>query len=230
MGTGASNYGPNAPETGQNQSARADDSSLTLFRFNELSTLQTLTAMAAKRCSSKMRMPKRLQLICKQCCRLRRSAGLSRQLTRLESGLRLEDYRGSGPALPDLMSGRVQVMFDPIGSSIAYIRAGKLRPLGVTNATWMDVLPDVPPISDFVPGYLATGWTGIGAPANTSSEVIEILNREVNAALADPTFRARLAEFGWEPFANSPAEFSKFIVEYIEKWGRVIRAAGIKAE
>jgi tripartite-type tricarboxylate transporter receptor subunit TctC len=78
----------------------------------------------------------------------------------------------------------------------------------------MDVLPDAPPISDFVPGYLATGWTGIGAPANTSSEVIEILNREVNAALADPTFKARLAEFGFEPFANSPAELSKFIVHY----------------
>jgi tripartite-type tricarboxylate transporter receptor subunit TctC len=139
-------------------------------------------------------------------------------------------YRGAGPALPDLMSGRIQVMFDPVASSIAYIRAGKLRPLGVTTATRIDVLPDVPAIGDFVPGYEASGWDGIGAPANTPPEIISILNKEVNAALADATFRARLADLGADPFANSPAEFGKFIGEYIEKWGKVIRAANIKAE
>ena len=139
-------------------------------------------------------------------------------------------YRGAGPALPDLMSGRIQVMFDPVASSIAYIRAGKLRPLGVTTATPIDVLPDVPAIGDFVPGYEASGWDGIGAPANTPPEIISILNKEVNAALADATFKARLADLGADPFANSPAGFGKFIAEYIEKWGKVIRAANIKAE
>jgi tripartite-type tricarboxylate transporter receptor subunit TctC len=139
-------------------------------------------------------------------------------------------YRGAGPALPDLMSGRIQVMFDPVASSIAYIRAGKLRPLGVTTATRIDVLPDVPAIGDFVPGYEASGWDGIGAPVNTPPEIISILNKEVNAALADARFKARLADLGADPFANSPAEFGKFIGEYIEKWGKVIRAANIKAE
>jgi tripartite-type tricarboxylate transporter receptor subunit TctC len=139
-------------------------------------------------------------------------------------------YRGSGPALPDLIGGQVQVMLDVVISSIAHIRAGKLRPLGVTTATCLDVLPDVPPIGDFVPDYEASGWDGIAAPANTPPEIIAILNKEVNAALADPTFKARLVELGAEPFASSPAEFSKFIVEFTEKWGKVIRAAGIKGE
>jgi tripartite-type tricarboxylate transporter receptor subunit TctC len=139
-------------------------------------------------------------------------------------------YRGAGPALPDLMSGRIQVMFDPVASSIGYIRGGKLRPLGVTTAARIDVLPDVPPIGDAVPGYEASGWDGIGAPANTPPEIVSILNKEVNAALADATFKARLADLGADPFANSPAEFGKFIAEYIEKWGKVIRAANIKAE
>jgi len=139
-------------------------------------------------------------------------------------------YRGVGPELPELMSGRVQVGFDPIAASIAYIKAGKLRPLGVTATRHLDVLPDVPPISDFVPGYEARAWSGIGAPAKTPQEIIIILNGEVNAVLADPTFKARILDFGSEPFANSPGEFAKFIVEYTEKWAKVIRAAGIKAE
>jgi tripartite-type tricarboxylate transporter receptor subunit TctC len=139
-------------------------------------------------------------------------------------------YRGSGPALPDLISGRLQVMFDPVASSIGFIRAGKLRPLGVTTATRMEVLPDIPPIGDFVPGYVATGWNGIGTPVNTPPEIIATLNKEVNAALIDPTFKARLTDLGVEPFANSPAEFSKFIADYTEKWAKVIRDAGIKAE
>ena len=140
------------------------------------------------------------------------------------------NYRGSAPALPDLIAGQVQVMFDVVISSIGHIRAGKLRPLGVTTTARLDVLPDVPPISDCLPGYDASSWDGIGAPANTPPEIVGILNKQVNAALADPTFKARLADLGAEPFAGSPAEFGKFIVDYTEKWGKVIRAAGIKAE
>jgi len=139
-------------------------------------------------------------------------------------------YRGVGPGLPDLLSGRVEVMFLPVASAIGYIRAGKLRPLGVTTTTRREVLPDVPAIGDFVPGYEATNWEGIGAPANTPPEIIAILNKQVNAALADTTFKARLVDLGGEPFASSPTDFGKFIVEYTEKWGKVIRAAGIKGE
>jgi tripartite-type tricarboxylate transporter receptor subunit TctC len=139
-------------------------------------------------------------------------------------------YRGSGPALPDLIGGQVQAMFDVVISSIGHIRAGKLRALGVTTAKRLDQLPDVPPIGDFVAGYEASTWDGIGAPANTPPEIIAILNKQVNVALADPTFKARLVDLGAEPFASSPAEFSKFIVEFTEKWGKVIRAAGIKGE
>jgi tripartite-type tricarboxylate transporter receptor subunit TctC len=140
------------------------------------------------------------------------------------------NYRGSGPALPDVMSGQVQAMFDVVSSSIGHIRAGKLRPLGVTTATRLDVLPDVPPISDFVNGYEASSWDGIGAPANTPPEIVEILSKEVNAALRDDTFKSRLADLGVEPFAISPTEFRKFIIEYTGKWGRVIHEIGIKAE
>jgi tripartite-type tricarboxylate transporter receptor subunit TctC len=121
-------------------------------------------------------------------------------------------------------------MFDVVISSLAHIRAGELRALGVTSANRLAVLPDVPPISDFVPGYDASSWDGIGAPANTPPEIVAILNNEVNAALADPTFKARLVDLGAEPFAASAAEFGKFIVEYTEKWRNVIQGAGIKAE
>jgi tripartite-type tricarboxylate transporter receptor subunit TctC len=139
-------------------------------------------------------------------------------------------YRGSGPALPDLIGGQVQVMFDVVISSIGYVKAGKLRALGVTTAARLDTLPDVPPIGDFVSGYKAFSWDGIGAPAGTPPEIIAILNKQVNAVLADPTFKARLVDLGAEPFISSPAEFGKFIVEFTEKWGKVIRAAGIKGE
>ena len=140
------------------------------------------------------------------------------------------NYRGSAPALPDLIAGRLQVMFDVVSSSISHIRAGKVRALGVTSGTRLEVLPDIPPIGDFISGYEATGWNGIGAPANTPSEVINILNREVNAALADPTVKARLTELGYTVFASSPAEFGKFTGEYTEKWRKLIRAANIKPE
>ncbi|MFZ2080434.1 MAG: tripartite tricarboxylate transporter substrate-binding protein [Xanthobacteraceae bacterium] len=139
-------------------------------------------------------------------------------------------YRGGGPALADLISGRIQVIFEPVVASIGYIRAERLRPLGVTTTTRLDVLPDVPPIGDFVPGYEASGWDGISAPKNTPAEIVVILNRQVNAALADPTFKARLSDLGVVPFANSPAEFQRFIMEYTDKWAKVIQEAGIKAE
>jgi tripartite-type tricarboxylate transporter receptor subunit TctC len=139
-------------------------------------------------------------------------------------------YRGGALALTALLGGQVQVFIPNVVASIEYIRSGKLRALGVTAATRIDALPDVPPIGDFVPGYEASSWQGIGAPKNTPPEIIAILNREVNAALADPKFKARLADLGVEPFASSPAEFGKFIVEYTERWAKVIRAANIKAE
>jgi tripartite-type tricarboxylate transporter receptor subunit TctC len=139
-------------------------------------------------------------------------------------------YRGSGPALPDLISGRVQVMFDIVVSSIEHIKAGRLRPLGVTTATRLEVLPDVPPIADFVPGYEGSGWNGICAPKGTPTEIVKKLNAEVNVALADPLFKARLADMGAPTFASSPAEFGNYIADFTEKWGKVIRAAGIKAQ
>ena len=136
------------------------------------------------------------------------------------------NYRSSALALPDLIGGEVQVMFDVVISSIGHIRTGKLRPLGVTTVERLQVLPDVPPIGDFVPGYEASSWDGISAPADTPPEIITTLNREVNAALADPGFKATLADLGVEPFSNSPAAFGKFIAHYTEKWGKVIRHQG----
>jgi tripartite-type tricarboxylate transporter receptor subunit TctC len=139
-------------------------------------------------------------------------------------------YRGGGPAVIDLLSGQVQVFFGTVSVSIDHIRSGELRALGVTTSTRMDVLPDVPPMSDFVPGYEASGWEGIVAPKDIPPEIIDTLNKEINAALVDANFKSRLANLGVEPFANSPVEFSNFIVDYTEKWGKVIQAAGIKAE
>jgi len=139
-------------------------------------------------------------------------------------------YRGVEPALVALLGGQVQVVFAAAPGLIDYIRSGKLRPLGVTSATRMKILPDVPPIGDFVPGYEVSTWDGIGAPANTPPEIIAILNKQVNAVLADATFRERLADLGLEPFASSPADFAKLIAEDTEKWGKVVRAAGIKTD
>ena len=139
-------------------------------------------------------------------------------------------YRSIGPGLPDLMSGRVDVMVAPVASVVAYIKDGKLVPLGVTNADRVSALPDVPTIGEFVHGYEGTGWVGIVAPAKTPPEIITLLNTQVNAALADSTFKARLVELGAEPFGGSPADFGRFIAEFTEKWGKVIREAGIKAE
>jgi tripartite-type tricarboxylate transporter receptor subunit TctC len=139
-------------------------------------------------------------------------------------------YRSIGPGLPDLMSGRVDVMVAPVASVVAYIKDGKLVPLGVTNAERVSALPNVPAIGEFIPGYEGTGWVGIVAPAKTPPEIVGLLNTQVNAALADPAFKARMVELGAEPFAGSPADFGKFIAAFTEKWGKVIREAGIKAE
>jgi len=137
-------------------------------------------------------------------------------------------YRGS--PLPDLLGGQVQVVFSPIPASIEYIRTGRLRALAVTTATRSEALPDIPTVSEFVPGYDAILWDGIGSPSNTPPEIIAILNKQVNAALADPMFKRRLVDLGMEPFANTPAEFGKFIADDTEKWGKVIRAANIKPD
>jgi tripartite-type tricarboxylate transporter receptor subunit TctC len=134
-------------------------------------------------------------------------------------------YRGGAPALIDLLSAQVQAYFGFMATSIEHIRAGKLRPLAVTSATRAEVLPNVPAMAEFVPGYDATGWNGIIAPRNTPTEIIEKLNNEINAGLADSRIKSRIAEFGDTPFATSPAEFGKHIVEFTEKWSKVIRAA-----
>jgi tripartite-type tricarboxylate transporter receptor subunit TctC len=139
-------------------------------------------------------------------------------------------YRGGGPALNDLLGGQVQVYFPTTVASIGYIRAGRLRALAVAAATRSDALPDVPAVGEFVPGYEASGWYGIGAPRNTPVEVIEKLNNEINSGLADPKIKARLADLGGTPLVGSPADFGKLIVEETEKWAKVIKFAGIKSD
>jgi tripartite-type tricarboxylate transporter receptor subunit TctC len=139
-------------------------------------------------------------------------------------------YRSGGPALTDLIAGQVQVMFPATVSSIEYIRDGRLRALAVTTATRSELLPDVPTVDQFVPGYEASGWFGLGAPKNTPSQIIDKLNEAINAGLADPKFKARLADLGGTPLVGSPADFAKLIAEETEKWGKVIRAANIKPD
>jgi tripartite-type tricarboxylate transporter receptor subunit TctC len=139
-------------------------------------------------------------------------------------------YRGGAPAIADLVGGHLQVMFDILPESIEYIRAGKLRPLAVTTATRFPALPDIPTVSDFVPGYEANTWWGIGAPRNIPFEIIDKLNKEINAALADPKIKARLADLSGTVLPGSPADFGKLIADDTEKWGKVVRAANIKAD
>jgi tripartite-type tricarboxylate transporter receptor subunit TctC len=157
---------------------------------------------------------------------------VSGELFKIMTGISLVHvpYRGAAPALTDLISGQVQVMFDAVSSSIEYIRAGKLRALAMTTATRSDALPDLPTISDFVPGYETSSWSGIGAPKDTPVEIVDKLNKEINAALADPKIRARLADLGSVPMPLSSADFGNLISESVEKWGKVIRTANIKAE
>jgi tripartite-type tricarboxylate transporter receptor subunit TctC len=139
-------------------------------------------------------------------------------------------YRGGGPALVDLLGGQVQMMFGVLASSIEYIRAGKLRPLAVSTAMRVETLPDVPTVGDFLPGYEASDWYGICAPKGTPAEIIVKLNTEINAGLADPKLKARLADLGGIMLAGSPAEFGKLIADETDKWGKVVRAAHMKPE
>ena len=139
-------------------------------------------------------------------------------------------YRGGGPALTDLLGGQVQVYFATTVASIEYIRTGRLRALAVTTATRSDALPDIPTVAEFVPGYEASSWYGVGAPKATPAEIVEKLNKEINAGLADAKLKARLADLGGDVLALSPADFGKLIADETEKWGNVIRALNIKVE
>jgi tripartite-type tricarboxylate transporter receptor subunit TctC len=157
---------------------------------------------------------------------------LATELLSMLAGIRMNHipYKGGGPAIIDLMGGQVQVTFDNLPASIEFIRAGRLRPLAVTTATRSEALPDVPTIAQFVPGYEASAWFGLGAPKGTPPEIIQLLNKEVNAAVADPNVRARLVDMGGMMINGTPAEFGKIIVEETEKWAKVVKFSGAKAE
>jgi tripartite-type tricarboxylate transporter receptor subunit TctC len=154
------------------------------------------------------------------------------ELFQMMAGVRLVHvpYRGEAVAMPDLLSGQVHVMFGVVPSSLGYIREGRLRGLAVTTAKRLEVLPDVPAMEEFLPGYEASGWYGIAAPKATPPEIVEKLNQEINGAFADPKMKERLADLGCLVFAGSPADFGTFIAGEAEKWAKVIRTAGIKAE
>jgi tripartite-type tricarboxylate transporter receptor subunit TctC len=139
-------------------------------------------------------------------------------------------YRGAAPALADLLAGQVQVGFITTAASIEYIKTGRLHALAVTTAMRSEALPDLPTVGEFVPGYETSNWFGVGAPKNTPSQIIDKLNKEINAGLADPKLKAQLASLGGTPLVVSPADFAKLIAEETEKWAKVIRAANIKAE
>jgi tripartite-type tricarboxylate transporter receptor subunit TctC len=139
-------------------------------------------------------------------------------------------YRGSAPALTDMLGGQMQVMFDNLPSSIEYVRTGKLRALAVTGATRSPALPELPTVGEFLPGFEASGWYGVGAPRNTPAEIIDNLNKEINAGLADPKLKARLADLGGTVLAGSPTDFGKLIAEETEKWGKVVKFSGAKPE
>ena len=157
---------------------------------------------------------------------------VSGELFKMMTGINMTHvpYRGSAPALTDLIGGQVQVAFDTTTASIEYIKAGKLRALAVTTAMRSEALPDIPTMDDFVPGYEATGWYGVGAPKRTPADIVEKLNKEINAALADPNVKARLGNLGATVVAGSPTEFAKFMAEETEKWAKVVKFAGIKPE
>jgi tripartite-type tricarboxylate transporter receptor subunit TctC len=139
-------------------------------------------------------------------------------------------YRGQGPALTDLLGGQVQVLFATTPGTTDYVRTGRLRALAVTTASRAEVLPELPTVGDFVPGYESSQWYGMGAPKNTPAEIIDRLNREINAGLADPKMKTRFADIGGEVLPGSPSEFGRFIAEETEKWGKVVKLAGLKPE
>ncbi len=154
------------------------------------------------------------------------------ELFKMRTGVNLVHvpYRGAGPALADLIGGQVQVYFTPMSAAVEYIRAGRLRALAVTTAMRSEALPDLPTVSEFVPGFDASQVYGIGAPRNTPAMIVERLNMEANAFLADLTVKARLADLGETPLGGSPADFAQLIAEETEKWGRVVRFSGVRAE
>jgi tripartite-type tricarboxylate transporter receptor subunit TctC len=160
------------------------------------------------------------------------SAHVGGELFKMMTGVNLVHvpYRGASPALTDLIGGQVQVYFSTMPSCIEYVRAGTLRALAVTTSTRLEVLPDIPPVGDFVPGYEASSWFGGGAPKGTPAEIIDKLNKEINAGLADPKMKARIADLGSEILPGSPADFGKLIADETEKWAKVIKFAGIKPE
>jgi tripartite-type tricarboxylate transporter receptor subunit TctC len=157
---------------------------------------------------------------------------LSGEMFKMITGIEMlhVPYRGSAPMVIDLLSGQVQLAFDNLPASIEQIRAGKLRPLAVTTATRSEALPDVPALGEILPGYEASAWIGVGAPKSTPAEIIDKLNKEINAALTDPKIKARFADLSGTVIAGSPADFGNLIADETEKWGKVIRAANIKAE
>jgi tripartite-type tricarboxylate transporter receptor subunit TctC len=152
------------------------------------------------------------------------------ELLKMMTGINMTHvpYRGGAPAMVDLMSGQVQVGFSVVTETLQYLKAGKLRALAVTTGARSDVLPDIPTISEFVPGYEASAWVGIGAPKNTPTEIIEKLNADIKAGLADPKLKARFTDLGATMFIGSPADFGKFITDETEKWAKVVKFAGIK--
>jgi tripartite-type tricarboxylate transporter receptor subunit TctC len=139
-------------------------------------------------------------------------------------------YHGAAPALTDLIAGRVQVMFDIVVSSLSYIKSGQIRALAVTTAAPIAVLPGIPTVGQFVPGYEASGWQGLCAPKGTPADIVERLNHGINAGLADPDFRAKLAQLGGMPFPGTPADWGNFIASETDKWGKVVKEAKVKAE
>ena len=158
------------------------------------------------------------------------AAHVSGELFKIMAGVEMihVPYRGQAPAMTDLLGGQVQVMFDPVVSSITHIRAGRLRPLAVTTSTRSEVLPDVPTVGDFVPGYVASIWFGVGAPRNTPAETVDKLNKAINTGLDDPKIKARLSDLGGVPMPMTSAEFGKFLADEVEKWAKVVRAGNIK--
>jgi tripartite-type tricarboxylate transporter receptor subunit TctC len=160
------------------------------------------------------------------------SSHMAGELFKMLTGVNLVHvpYRGQGPALTDLLGGQLQVIFATTPGTTEYVRTGRLNALGVTTAARADALPDVPPIADFVPGYEASQWYGVGAPKATPAEIVDRLNQEINAALSDPKMKGRLTDLGGTVLPGSPADFSKLIAADIEKWGKVVKFAGLKAD